>query len=68
MRMYPVASSSLSAIGYENGTLVVAFRGGGVYQYSGVPQAVAQGLWHAASKGRYYQSFVRGRYPAMRLG
>jgi exosome complex RNA-binding protein Rrp42 (RNase PH superfamily) len=37
-------------------------------QYSGVPPAVAQGLAQAASKGRYYQQFVRGRYPAVRIG
>lgn len=67
MQMFPVASRSLSAVGYEGGILVIAFRNGGVYQYSGVPSAVAQGLAQAASKGRYYQQFVRGRYAAVRI-
>jgi len=67
MQMFPVASSSLSAIGYENGTLVVAFRDGRAYRYDGVPQGIADGLARAASKGRYYQAFVRGRYPSVRV-
>lgn len=67
MQMFPVASSSLSAIGYENGTLVVTFRDGRAYRYSGVPQSTADGLLKAASKGRYYQAFVRGRFPSVRI-
>lgn len=37
MNMTPVSSSNIASIGYENGTLYVAFNHGGVYAYSGVP-------------------------------
>ena len=66
--MIPVASTSIAAIGYEAGCLYIAFRAGGVYRYDGVPEAVAQALLGAPSKGRYYQSFVRGRFQSVRVG
>lgn len=67
MQMIPFASRSIAAAGYEGGVLVVAFRGGGVYEYRGVPVATASQLFSAASKGRYYQAFIRGRYPSVRV-
>ena len=67
MQMVNFASRSIAAAGYDGGALVIAFRGGGVYQYSGVPQPIAAGLFSAASKGRFYQSFVKGRFPCVRI-
>lgn len=67
MQMVNFASRSIAAAGYEGGVLVVAFRGGGVYRYSGVPQATASQLFSAASKGRFYQSFIKGRFPCVRI-
>ena len=68
LNMVPVASTSIAAVGYEAGCLFIAFRAGGVYSYDGVPEAVASALEHSPSKGRYYQSFVRGRYSSVRVG
>lgn len=68
MNMVPVASTSIAAVGYETGCLFIAFRAGGVYRYDGVPEAVASALEHSPSKGRYYQSFIRGRYSSVRVG
>lgn len=65
--MTPVASTSIAAIGYEADSLYVAFRAGGVYRYDGVPEAVANALERSPSKGHYYQSFVRGRFPSIRV-
>lgn len=66
--MIPVASTSIAAIGYEAGCLYIAFRAGGVYRYDGVPEAAAQAFERSPSKGRYYQSFVRGRFQSVRVG
>ena len=49
MNMIPVDSSNLSSVGYENGTLYVAFNSGGLYSYSGVPASVYSGLLNASS-------------------
>jgi hypothetical protein len=44
-------------------TLEVEFHSGGVYQYSGVPDNVHQGLMRAASKGSYFYDHIKDRYP-----
>jgi len=60
--MVPVSSSAIAAVGYEYGTLRVAFRSGRVYDHPGVPMLVYLELMTAASKGRYYSQNIRGRY------
>ena len=67
MQMVNFASRSIAAAGYENGMLLVAFRGGGLYRYDGVPPSTASQLFSAASKGRFYQSFIKGRFPCVRI-
>ena len=60
----PVRSGNICAVGYEpeTRTLEVEFHGGGVYQYSGVPETVYQGLMRAASKGSYFHDHIKDRY------
>ena len=67
MRMVPVRSSSIAAVGYEGASLFVEFRTGKAYRYDGVPAATFQAFLSAASKGTYYSAFVRGRYPSVRI-
>ncbi len=52
MQMEPVDSSNVSAVGYDpvTETLHVKYKGGPLYEYSGVPQnthdeLMAAGLW-----------------------
>lgn len=68
MNMIPVNSSNLSSVGYENGTLYIAFNSGGVYSYSNVPLHVYQGLMSAASHGQYFHAYIKNNYPYRRLG
>lgn len=67
MNMIPVSSSNISSIGYENGTLYVAFNRGGLYSYSGVPESVYRELMSASSHGSYLASHVKGVYPYTRI-
>lgn len=64
-----VRSSNIRAIGYDpqSQTLEVEFTTGGVYQYSGVPDAVYQGLMRAGSKGAYFHAHVKDRYPCLQV-
>jgi hypothetical protein len=64
-----VASSSLRSIGYDRSTetLEVEFDGGGVYRYQHVPHEIWLGLKQAESKGRFFQAYVRDRYPTSRI-
>lgn len=68
MNMIPVSSSNIASIGYENGTLYVAFNRGGLYTYSGVPESIYHGLMSASSHGSYLASHVKDIYPYRRIG
>ncbi len=67
MRMTPVSSSNIASIGYENGTLYVAFNRGGLYAYSGVPESVYRNLMSASSHGSYLAAHIKGVYPYKRI-
>lgn len=68
MRMIPVSSSDLSAVGYENRTLYIRFHCGGTYAYSGVPESIYIGLLNASSKGQYFHANIRSVFPTRRIG
>jgi KTSC domain len=59
-----VSSSNIASIGYDSSsqTLEVEFHGGSVYQYSGVPQEVYDGLMGASSHGKYLNEYIKGTY------
>ena len=62
-----VSSSDLYSVGYENGTLEIAFNSGGVYQYYNVPYSIYQGLMCAASHGKYFHAYIRNGYRYSRI-
>ncbi len=70
MNRTPVRSSNILSVGYDQqaGILEVEFRSGGVYQYSGVPEHIYQGLMRAASKGAYFHDHIKDRYPCRQVG
>ena len=57
-------SSSLVSAGYlaADELLELRFRSGALYQYLKVPRAVHVALVSAASKGRYFNESIRGRF------
>lgn len=42
--------------------LTITFQSGSVYQYKEVPKRVYRALKIAASKGRYFNSFIKNTY------
>lgn len=71
MERVPVQSSNLASVGYDpkTSTLEIEFHDGGIYQYSGVPPEVHQGLMNAASKGSYLdQNIKKAGYPYKKVG
>lgn len=61
MEMYPVASTDLSAVGYDYDACIlrIEFLKGGIYDYHGVPQEVYEGLMNASSKGQFFNQVIR---------
>ena len=67
VKMYPVYSSNLLAIGYEDGRLIVLFNSGQVYSYSPVPAQVYKDFFTKESVGSFFTREIRDRYPFERL-
>ena len=68
MNRTPVISSNIASVGYEDGTLEIAFRPSRLYQYFNVPEHIYQGLMSAASKGRYFHHHIKGIYQYRKVG
>jgi lysyl-tRNA synthetase class 2 len=64
-----VYSAAISEIDYdaERTKLVVRFVSGERYVYVGVPGEVHRSFVEADSKGRFFQTRIRDRYPFNRL-
>jgi len=60
--MIAVNSSAIRAVGYNGSTLTVEFHTGRTYDHPGVPYSIYVGLMRAASKGAYYNRYIRGKY------
>jgi len=62
--MISVASSAISAVGYEASTkqMVILFTSGESFTFSRVPKKSFSGLLDSESKGKYYESHIRNRY------
>lgn len=66
----PVTSSNLRSVGYDPDSqiLEIEFHHGGIYQYSGVPVSVYQGLMSAPSLGQYHHKYIKDSYPYRKVG
>ena len=64
-----VESTAISDIDYdaERAKLLVRFVSGERYVYVGVPDDVCRSFVEADSKGRFFQSQIRDRYPFNKL-
>ena len=64
-----VQSSSLRSFGYDRATqaLEIEFHGGRVYRYLGVTPEVWSAFRRAASKGHFFQTFIRDHFETTRV-
>lgn len=67
--MFPVNSSNVSAVGYDETTqtVYVEFLNGGTYTYQGVPEQQFQNLRGAASVGSYLHRYYKNIYPYSKI-
>ena len=65
MLVATVESTTLATVAYDQvrELLQLEFCSRAIYQYVGVPAAVHAALLSAPSKGRYFNKFIRGRFP-----
>ena len=64
MHRIPTESTALIAMGYAATTqrLQIEFKDGRTYEYSHVPAVVPAALLSSVSKGRYFNTHIRGRF------
>lgn len=62
--MPAISSSAISEISYDwsSRLLFITFHSGGTYTFYRVPPDIYQGLISASSAGRFYHTYIRGRY------
>lgn len=65
----PVVSSNLAAIGYDlqRQVLAVTFKSGDVWHYASVPSALAEQLFEADSKGKFFSTHIKGKFSAEKM-
>lgn len=51
----------------ETSVLTIQFVNGAAYQYSNVPQTVADTLFQMSSPGTYFHDRIRGKYPERKI-
>jgi len=71
MDRIPVQSSNLVSVGYDptSSTLEIEFHSGRVYQYFAVPLHIYEGLMSSASKGTYFDQYIKkAGFPFSRIG
>jgi hypothetical protein len=57
-----VVSSVIGAVGYTH-VLEIKFASGRVYQYYNVPEKIFQEMLSAESKGKYFNTHIRSKFP-----
>jgi hypothetical protein len=64
-----VASSTILSVGYDSAseTLEIEFKGGGLYQYYNLPEAVYQDLMASDSKGKFHNVYIKNSFPFSRV-
>lgn len=67
MLRFPVDSTNIASVGYENFVLEVEFLDGSIYQYLNVPENVFQNLISFPHPGTYLSRFVKGQYTYRRV-
>lgn len=69
MQRVQVKSGTLASVGYDysSSVLELEFRGGGVYQYHGVPEQIFQALMDAPSKGAFFNENISKVYQYIRV-
>jgi hypothetical protein len=68
MEYYITNSSSIKKITYDGDYLLqINFRDGSIYRFLRVPDQVHRDFINSASKGGFFNRFIRGKYESMNI-
>ena len=63
MLRYPVSSTDIRSIGYENNVLEIEFLSGGIYRYPNVPKHHFDYMRNNPHPGTYFHRMIKPYYP-----
>jgi hypothetical protein len=68
-RWESITSSQMEAINYspDSSILLIRFKGGSVYRYDGVPEAIVSSFREAASKGTFFGKNIKQSFPYRKI-
>lgn len=64
---FKVDSSTIKAVGYADGVLVVEFNNGQIYSYPNVTPAEFEAFARAESKGSHFNKNIRGKIAGAKI-
>ena len=69
MNRTSVLSSNIKSIGFEiaSNVLEIEFHSGGIYQYRNVPQNIYDSFLRSASKGSFFDQYIKDKYPTKKI-
>ena len=67
IKLNPVESSNIKAIGSEGSTVHIQFQNGAVYEYTDVDARDIDGLFSADSVGKYFNGIFRQNNEGVRI-
>ena len=67
VKMFPVYSTNILAVGYEDSSLIVLFHTGQVYKYYPVPPQAFKDFFVKESVGSYFHLQIKDKYPFTKL-
>lgn len=62
MTVFKVKSSNILQIEHIDTSLIVYFKGGGIYQYKDVPESIATDMVNAESAGKFLNKNIKSQY------
>ena len=65
--MYPINSSNLDYVGWEDGTLYITFKKGAKYKYEDVPEVIYYALRNSSSPGTYFKNKISTVYTSSKI-
>jgi len=70
MERFPIASTNVASIGYDEqaAILEVEFVKGGIYQYFGIPRDLYEEFLASPSKGAFINTRIRGVFAHAKVG
>lgn len=63
----PVESSNIESVGHDGSRMIVRFKNGGTFHYSGVTAEQHAEMLAAESLGKYFHARIRGKFPGVKV-